>query len=54
MQYDMFGSWQDMPNKGYIVPQQEGSSKMTLDEIMQVVKTRYSKFAETGGNAESC
>ncbi len=27
---------------------------MDLEDIRQIVKTRYSKFAETGGNKESC
>jgi len=41
-------------NKEYFASQHEGNTKMILDEIKQVVKTRYSKFAETGGNKESC
>ena len=41
-------------NKEYIASQHEGSAKMILDEIKQVVKIRYGKFAETGGNKESC
>ena len=28
--------------------------KMIPDEIKQVVKSRYSKFAETGGSKDSC
>jgi len=28
--------------------------KMIPDEIRQVVKSRYSKFAETGGSKDSC
>ena len=28
--------------------------KMIIDEIKQVVKSRYSKFAETGGSKDSC
>jgi len=27
---------------------------MVTDEIKQAVKTRYGKFAETGGKPESC
>jgi len=27
---------------------------MRADEIKQVVKTRYGKFAETGGKPEAC
>jgi len=51
MQYDLFGIRQAVPNKESL---NAGSTKMILDEIKQVVKTRYSKFAETGGNKESC
>jgi len=28
--------------------------KMIPDEIKQVVKSRYSKFADTGGSKDSC
>jgi hypothetical protein len=28
--------------------------EMIPDEIKQVVKSRYSKFAETGGSKDSC
>jgi hypothetical protein len=29
-------------------------TKMITDEIVEVIKTRYGKFAETGGNKKSC
>ena len=28
--------------------------KMRIEEVKQVVKSRYGAFAETGGNRESC
>jgi hypothetical protein len=28
--------------------------RMKIEEIKEVVKDRYEKFAETGGNMESC
>jgi hypothetical protein len=31
-----------------------GVRKMKPEDIRQIVKSRYSKFAETGGNKESC
>ena len=37
----------------YIASRQEESSMIT-DEIKQVVKSRYGKFAETGSRKESC
>jgi hypothetical protein len=32
----------------------KGRKEMKTEEIRQMVKTRYGKFAETGGNKESC
>jgi hypothetical protein len=32
----------------------EQGEKMKTEEIKQTVKTRYGKFAETGGNKEAC
>jgi hypothetical protein len=37
----------------YIASRLEGSNMIT-DEIKQVVKSRYGKFAETGSRKESC
>lgn len=33
---------------------EKGVRKMKTDEIKEVVKTRYGKFAETGGHKEPC
>ena len=32
----------------------KGVEAMITDDIKQVVKTRYGRFAEAGGNPESC
>jgi hypothetical protein len=32
----------------------KGLKKMIPEKIKQVVKSRYSKFAETGGSKDSC
>jgi hypothetical protein len=32
----------------------KGRKEMKTEEIRQIVKTRYGKFAETGGTKESC
>jgi len=37
----------------YVASRRE-ESKMITDEIKQVVKSRYAKFAETGGHKEPC
>ena len=32
----------------------KGLTKMIPDDAKQIVKTRYDKFAETGGSKDSC
>ncbi len=32
----------------------EGAQAMNTDQIKEIVRNRYGKFAETGGNKESC